>query len=110
MIRCGAKSRGEHGRPAPKELAARARPRATPTQGGRLERADRGNLVPIPLWTKPDWLNSWLCGSPARGIMTAVSEWGRAWRMTSRSEEHTSELQSRENLVCRLLLEKKKRI
>src|SRR5207302_5229637 len=30
-------------------------------------------------------------------------------RVTSRrSEEHTSELQSRENLVCRLLLEKKK--
>src|SRR5207302_9048471 len=28
-----------------------------------------------------------------------------AW---DRSEEHTSELQSRENLVCRLLLEKKK--
>src|SRR5207302_2321151 len=27
---------------------------------------------------------------------------------TTRSEEHTSELQSRENLVCRLLLEKKK--
>src|SRR5436309_10858767 len=32
-----------------------------------------------------------------------------AGRLTSRSEEHTSELQSRENLVCRLLLEKKKR-
>src|SRR5436309_10025027 len=29
----------------------------------------------------------------------------RGWR----SEEHTSELQSRENLVCRLLLEKKKK-
>src|SRR5690606_14107711 len=28
--------------------------------------------------------------------------------VTQRSEEHTSELQSRENLVCRLLLEKKK--
>src|SRR5436309_13873642 len=28
---------------------------------------------------------------------------------TTRSEEHTSELQSRENLVCRLLLEKKKK-
>src|SRR5690606_39661752 len=28
---------------------------------------------------------------------------------TLRSEEHTSELQSRENLVCRLLLEKKNR-
>src|SRR5690606_34281662 len=27
-----------------------------------------------------------------------------------RSEEHTSELQSRENLVCRLLLEKRKRL
>src|SRR5690606_13333779 len=29
-----------------------------------------------------------------------------AWRQPLRSEEHTSELQSRENLVCRLLLEK----
>src|SRR5690606_34413354 len=28
----------------------------------------------------------------------------------TRSEEHTSELQSRENLVCRLLLEKKKKV
>src|SRR5690606_40929625 len=28
--------------------------------------------------------------------------------IAGRSEEHTSELQSRENLVCRLLLEKKK--
>src|SRR5690606_41062045 len=33
---------------------------------------------------------------------------GRAPRADDRSEEHTSELQSRENLVCRLLLEKKK--
>src|SRR5690606_41144345 len=30
-------------------------------------------------------------------------------RLWGRSEEHTSELQSRENLVCRLLLEKKKK-
>src|SRR5690606_35596106 len=30
-------------------------------------------------------------------------------QLTLRSEEHTSELQSRENLVCRLLLEKKNR-
>src|SRR5436309_7338470 len=29
--------------------------------------------------------------------------------ISARSEEHTSELQSRENLVCRLLLEKKKK-
>src|SRR5260370_1891884 len=32
----------------------------------------------------------------------------RARRQASRSEEHTSELQSHLNLVCRLLLEKKK--
>src|SRR5438270_3759783 len=35
------------------------------------------------------------------------------WQSTSaivRSEEHTSELQSQSNLVCRLLLEKKKKI
>src|SRR5439155_15525283 len=31
------------------------------------------------------------------------------WRYSLRSEEHTSELQSRGHLVCRLLLEKKKK-
>src|SRR5690606_40466206 len=35
-----------------------------------------------------------------------VAQWGQ--QHDGRSEEHTSELQSRENLVCRLLLEKKK--
>src|SRR3712207_7821063 len=34
---------------------------------------------------------------------------GRAQRGLVRSEEHTSELQSRQYLVCRLLLEKKKK-
>src|SRR5690606_40250335 len=33
---------------------------------------------------------------------------GASFISMARSEEHTSELQSRENLVCRLLLEKKK--
>src|SRR2546430_6090211 len=33
-----------------------------------------------------------------------------AGRVAPRSEEHTSELQSQSNLVCRLLLEKKKKI
>src|SRR2546430_7562989 len=33
-----------------------------------------------------------------------------AARIAHRSEEHTSELQSQSNLVCRLLLEKKKKI
>src|SRR5690606_41625593 len=37
--------------------------------------------------------------APASGLLSPYC---------SRSEEHTSELQSRENLVCRLLLEKKK--
>src|SRR5690349_23276187 len=31
------------------------------------------------------------------------------WPSSTRSEEHTSELQSRRDLVCRLLLEKKKK-
>src|SRR6266496_6284911 len=36
--------------------------------------------------------------------------WRRGWRAARpRSEEHTSELQSRRDLVCRLLLEKKKK-
>src|SRR3989442_11946024 len=34
--------------------------------------------------------------------------WKTRGRMGTRSEEHTSELQSRPHLVCRLLLEKKK--
>src|SRR2546428_8782373 len=42
-------------------------------------------------WWKPGW--------PSRGISCGVS--------AGRSEEHTSELQSRSDLVCRLLLEKK---
>src|SRR5688572_33406834 len=39
------------------------------------------------------------------------SAWRRRWwsRLHDRSEEHTSELQSQSNLVCRLLLEKKKK-
>src|SRR5690606_8529773 len=35
--------------------------------------------------------------------------WNGPMGVFERSEEHTSELQSRENLVCRLLLEKKKK-
>src|SRR2546429_1028043 len=38
-----------------------------------------------------------------------VLETNRKHRMPRRSEEHTSELQSRLHLVCRLLLEKKKK-
>src|SRR5690349_22667469 len=45
-------------------------------------------------------------GKPAAGMqLTRRAGRGRQ----GRSEEHTSELQSRRDLVCRLLLEKKKR-
>src|SRR5436309_12695085 len=48
------------------------------------------------------------CGPP--GADHSSGWMVRAWRSAkTRSEEHTSELQSRENLVCRLLLEKKKK-
>src|SRR5437870_13061476 len=53
--------------------------------------------------------------SPSTDRLTRSSSWSAGTaaprlRMTSsaRSEEHTSELQSRGHLVCRLLLEKKK--
>src|SRR5438105_11870437 len=42
------------------------------------------------------------CGTGGAGVLIRVGSRGR-------SEEHTSELQSRVDLVCRLLLEKKKK-
>src|SRR3989475_7451720 len=51
---------------------------------------------------------------PKIGAMAVPSEFSACARVRrlelvcSRSEEHTSELQSQSNLVCRLLLEKKK--
>src|SRR3712207_7486141 len=53
------------------------------------------------------------CPGPGREASMDQSSISRpAWRShgRSRSEEHTSELQSRQYLVCRLLLEKKKTI
>src|SRR5215469_16499812 len=49
---------------------------------------------------------------PISGRLNGTTSWpstcaGRSWS-AGRSEEHTSELQSRRDLVCRLLLEKKK--
>src|SRR5205809_3894851 len=48
------------------------------------------------------------CRSPANPIRDGTLGTGEL-RVTTRSEEHTSELQSRLHLVCRLLLEKKKK-
>src|SRR3989442_6255477 len=44
----------------------------------------------------------------ASGVVADGSLCGEFDYKTARSEEHTSELQSRPHLVCRLLLEKKK--
>src|SRR5690606_41595866 len=59
------------------------------------------------------------CSGPSPSRMLLCISYAMAWwtgspptcrRRRTRSEEHTSELQSRENLVCRLLLEKKKKL
>src|SRR3712207_7080596 len=60
-------------------------------------------------------------GEASSSIYALHADWWNTWRMVDsnnrsgleslvrdRSEEHTSELQSRQYLVCRLLLEKKK--
>src|SRR5690606_40878734 len=46
-------------------------------------------------------------GFPLGRVLSAVADSPEV--ASVRSEEHTSELQSRENLVCRLLLEKQKK-
>src|SRR5699024_12857045 len=55
-----------------------------------------GRVCVFPSWSGRSWVFCWAC-SPS----SPPCSWGR-------SEEHTSELQSRFDLVCRLLLEKKK--
>src|SRR5256885_5146485 len=47
-------------------------------------------------------------GGVVRRKSSSIGSFGLMCRGTARSEEHTSELQSPCNLVCRLLLEKKK--
>src|SRR5206468_10475001 len=65
--------------------------------GARAHQALR--LLPLP--ARRD-------GNPGLGPLHSGLEEGVAVGLGARSEEHTSELQSRSDLVCRLLLEKKK--
>src|SRR2546422_1926020 len=64
------------------------------------------------LWTQEQrsaaecWWPSWSASPSAWCSSSVAANEGKASR---RSEEHTSELQSRLHLVCRLLLEKKKK-
>src|SRR2546430_12026819 len=64
-----------------------------------------GSMKNAYLSVMPRLLNPLACGSSwGFGVMSSHS------LKSVRSEEHMSELQSQSNLVCRLLLEKKKRI
>src|SRR5690606_41636795 len=59
-----------------------------------------------------DYLRGWHAGAGKWGSLTDLNSVSLGIELDNnggeRSEEHTSEFQSRENLVCRLLLEKKK--
>src|SRR3712207_7581174 len=68
----------------------------------------------LPISSGGLWTSSGTTGPTASSSSGMSSRPGGASRRpsrswTGRSEEHTSELQSRQYLVCRLLLEKKKK-
>src|SRR5437868_10749976 len=68
-----------------------------------IRRPPRSTLFPYTTLFR----SVWLCeASPPKRLHCGVKA---ADRNVLRSEEHTSELQSRFDLVCRLLLEKKKK-
>src|SRR3712207_7073350 len=57
----------------------------------------------------PDYRGNHFSHDALREIGAYYIEWYESRTQPPRSEEHTSELQSRQYLVCRLLLEKKKK-
>src|SRR5262249_56576017 len=70
-----------------------------------------GAVGPSGSWARPTPA-PWAPGTTSLSPTRRLGGWSRRSRCTSgpsRSEEHTSELQSLTNLVCRLLLEKKKK-
>src|SRR5258706_4034705 len=82
-----------------------------------IRRPPRSTLFPyttlfrshVETWIRPDDLHVLKIGISDAALMAACDEVsGKAELRSTRSEEHTSELQSLTNLVCRLLLEKKK--
>src|SRR2546428_5907764 len=82
-------------------------PRSTLFPYTTLFRSDLQRFYPgHTLVTAPEILFLWV----SRMIMSGYHFLGKKpFTTVYRSEEHTSELQSRSDLVCRLLLEKKKR-
>src|SRR2546429_5862730 len=76
-----------------------------------IRRPPRSTLFPYTtLFRSPDGSEPANGVTPAGGASRKATATGRRVRprRSRRSEEHTSELQSRLHLVCRLLLEKKK--
>src|SRR3712207_8955041 len=80
-----------------------------------IRRPPRSTLFPYTTLFRSDLdfllLLERLCSASRFGVYScseSLSSWPTDTRARSRSEEHTSELQSRQYLVCRLLLEKKK--
>src|SRR2546430_3939782 len=75
-----------------------------------IRRPPRSTLFPYTTLFRslPPCLRSDRIGGRRRAARSGRRHRQRQWRLERRSEEHTSELQSQSNLVCRLLLEKKK--
>src|SRR5260370_7401553 len=69
-----------------------------------IRRPPRSTLFPYTTLFRSTMPGAAATGTPGTTISSAPAR-----SRTSRSEEHTSELQSHLNLVCRLLLEKKKK-
>src|SRR5947209_17288106 len=79
-----------------------------------IRRPPRSTLFPYTtLFRSQDtsgWFNTRRVGETTSGSKVLIAEDTGRILGDQRSEEHTSELQSRQYLVCRLLLEKKKRV
>src|SRR2546430_15836636 len=74
-----------------------------------IRRPPRSTLFPYTTLFRSSSPTGTRC-SPTSGSRAPSSRPVGSTSPRSRSEEHTSELQSQSNLVCRLLLEKKKKI
>src|SRR2546430_5862879 len=72
-----------------------------------IRRPPRSTLFPYTTLFRSLVSSSQMDRSAAEAYGKIISEAGKKNQL--RSEEHTSELQSQSNLVCRLLLEKKKK-
>src|SRR5690606_40496652 len=97
-----AKSGGWHAAPAEGWRKPGRRAAAGHCTGGRYTSTGMSEWVSTLAVTLPS-TSALMPRRPCEAIATRSQPRSRA-----RSEEHTSELQSRENLVCRLLLEKQK--